>query len=64
MGYKAWTDFEERCAPDHFAPPVRIFALPLKSHALLLGNVSMIDQSENLTFFGCLASTLRKNVFL
>jgi hypothetical protein len=28
-----------------------------------LGKVSMIDQSENLTFFGCLGSTLRKKVF-
>jgi hypothetical protein len=26
--------------------------------------VSMIDQSENWTFFGCLGSTLRKKVFL
>jgi hypothetical protein len=33
-----------------FAPPLRIFAPPLKSHAPPLGKVSMIDQSENLTF--------------
>ena len=41
-----------------FAPPLRIFAPPLKSHAPPLGKVSMIDQSENLTFFSCLGSTL------
>ena len=35
---------------DRFAPPLRIFA--------------MIDQSENLTFFGCIGYTLRKKVFL
>ena len=29
-----------------------------------LGKVSMIDQSENVTFFGFLGSTLRKKVFL
>ena len=49
---------------DRFAPPLRIFAPALKSHPRLLGKVSMIDQSENLTFFGCLGSTLRKKVFL
>jgi hypothetical protein len=43
-----------RCAP----PP------PLQSDAPPLGKVSMIDQSENLTFFASLGSTLRKNVFL
>jgi hypothetical protein len=37
-----------------FAPPLIIFAPPLKSHAPRLGKVSMIDQRENLTFFGCL----------
>ena len=47
-----WPDFEGRCAP----PP------PLQSDAPPLGKVSMIDQSENLTFFGSLGSTLRKNV--
>jgi hypothetical protein len=49
-----------RCAPPPeivlHAPPLRIFAPPLKSRAPPLGIVSMIDQSENLTFFGCLAS--------
>ena len=41
---------------DRFAPPLRIFAPPLKNHALPLGlgKVSMIDQIENLTFFGLL----------
>ena len=51
----SWPDFEWRCGP-----PLIIFAPPLKSHALPLGKVSMIDQSANLTFFGCLGSTLRK----
>ena len=33
------------------APPLRIFAPPLKSHMHLpLGKFPMIDQSENLTF--------------
>jgi hypothetical protein len=45
-------------------PPWRTFALPLKSDALPLGKVSMIDQSKNLTFFGCFGSTLRKKVSL
>jgi hypothetical protein len=49
---------------DRFAPPLKIFAPPLKSHAPPLGKVSMTDQSENLTFFVCLGSTLRKKVFL
>jgi hypothetical protein len=48
---------------DSFAPPLRIFAPPLKSHAPPLEKVSVIDQSQNLTFFGCLGSTLRKQVF-
>jgi hypothetical protein len=47
-----------------FCTYLRIFAPPQKSHAPPLGKVSMIDQSENLTFFGCLGSTLRKSVFL
>jgi hypothetical protein len=47
---------------DRFAPPLRIFAPPLKRCAPSLGKVSMIDQSETLTFFGCLGSTLCKKV--
>jgi hypothetical protein len=49
-----WPDFEGRCAP-----PLRSFCTPEKSFPL--GKVSMIDQSENFTFFGCLsqAHTLR-----
>ena len=39
-------------------PPLRIFAPPLKCHEPPIRKVSMIDQSENLTFFGCLWSTL------
>ena len=46
-----WPDFEGRCAP-----PLRSFCTPEKSFPL--GKVSMIDQSENFTFFGCLGSTL------
>jgi hypothetical protein len=53
-----WPDFEV-WGGAHL--PRRIFAPPLKSHAPPLGKVSMIDQSENLTFFG---STLREKVFL
>jgi hypothetical protein len=49
---------------DRYAPPLRIFAPPLKSHAPPLGEVSMIDQSGNLTFFGCLGFRLRKKVFI
>jgi hypothetical protein len=30
----------------------------------ILSRESMTDQSENLTFFGCLVCTLRKKVFL
>ena len=58
----SWPDFVGRCAS-----PLRLFncfAPSLKSHAPPLGKVSMIDRSENLTFFGCLGSTLRKKVFL
>jgi hypothetical protein len=33
-----------------FAPPLIVFAPPQKSHTPPLGKVSMIDQSENLTF--------------
>jgi hypothetical protein len=44
---------------DRFAPPLRNFAPPLKSHAPPLGKVSMIDQSENLTFmFFCEMETV------
>ena len=37
-----------------FSPPLGIFSPPVKSHAPPLGKVSITDQSENLTFFGCL----------
>ena len=66
MRSKTWPDFEGRCAPiprDRFAPLPRIFAPPLKRHAPVLEKVSMIDQSQKLTSFGCLVSTLRKKVF-
>jgi hypothetical protein len=46
---------------DRFAPPLRIFASFLKSHAPLLGKVSMIDQSGNLTFFGSLVEVCRSD---
>ena len=51
---------------DRFAPSLRFFAPPLKSHAPPLEKVSIIDQRENLTSFGCLGSTPRdrKKVFL
>jgi hypothetical protein len=49
---------------DRFAPPLKIFAPPLKSHAPPLEEVSMVDQNENVSIFGCLGSTLREKVFL
>jgi hypothetical protein len=59
----SWPDFEGRCGArfahlprDRFATPLRIFVPPL-------GKVSIIDESENLTFFGCLGSIHRKKVF-
>ena len=57
-------DYHGRILRGGVGPPLRIFAPPLKSHAPPLGKVSMIDQSENVRFFGCLGSTLRKKVFL
>jgi hypothetical protein len=55
-----------------WASPLRSFCTspenfctsPEKSYAPPLVEVSMIDESENLTFFGCLGSTLFKKVFL
>ena len=44
-------------------PCMVIIAPPLEHHAPPLGKISMIDQSEKLTFFGCLGSTVRKKVF-
>jgi hypothetical protein len=52
------------CEEVRTSSEMRIFAPPLKSRAPPLGKVSMKDQSENLTFFGRLGSTLRKKVFL
>ena len=42
-----------------FTPPMK-----REKGKVPLGKVSMIDQNENLTFLGCLGSTLRKKVFL
>ena len=59
----ARTDFEGRC-PHRGGVPIS--APPLKSHVPPLGEVSKIYQSENLTFFGCLAVRVNtfKKVFL
>ena len=53
-------------------PPLRVFTSPLRLFCTSPENlytcpfwkISMMDESENLTFFGCLGSTLCKNVFL
>ena len=54
----AWPDFEGRCVPllrSFCTSPENFCTSPEKS-CTCLGKVSIIDENENLTFFGCLGS--------
>jgi hypothetical protein len=59
----SWPDFEGGGGGGGAHFPEIVLHLRWKVMHFPLGAVSMIDQSENLAFFGCLGSTLRKKVF-